>query len=262
MRHRDLGTFKVDNEAKTKPVTNRNLVAGGRTVAHRNFATIFVGGWPTSFGGGGGDDRGHVAEPKSSTPPGPTDLGHTAHRNFATVFLVMLVTAHPLISEGQTVVITGGADASGHTYTWQVRNGGASPIVEVRFPHYRAGLFFPPPGWSSDCTALVHVGAKDEPGVCTARAAAPADGIAPEQFAPFSMQIAPAGAKRGPGEVTVRFADGSEARVAGVELPRQEGLGDKYVSLIALGGVFTIFVMAQAVRKRRRRVRRRVSASP
>ena len=153
-----------------------------------------------------------------------------------------------------SVPITGGADVSGHTYTWQIQNGGVSPIVEVRFPHYRGGLFFPPPGWSNDCTALVHVGAKDEPGVCTARAAAPADGIAPGQSVAFSMQIAPAGAKRGPGEVTVRFADGSETRVAGVELPQQEGLGDKYVSLIALGAVFVIFVAVQAVRKRRQGV--------
>ena len=152
-----------------------------------------------------------------------------------------------------TASITGGADASGHAYTWQVRNDGASPIVEVRFPHYRAGLFFPPPGWSNDCTALVHVGAKDEPGVCTARAAAPADGIASGRSAPFSMQIAAAGAKRGRGEVVVRFADGSETRIAGVELPQQEGLGDKYVSLIALGAVFIIFVAVQAVRKRRLR---------
>lgn len=200
----------------------------------------------------------HRNPPKAKTKPvthrgsgagGGTDV----HRHFAMVFLVMLVTAHSSISEGQTVVITGGADASGHTYTWQVRNGGASPIVEVRFPHYRGGLFFPPPGWSSDCTALVHVGAKDEPGICTARAAAPAGGIAPGQSMAFSMQIAARGAKRGPGEVAVRFADGNETRVAGVELPQQEGLGDKYMSLIALGGVFTIFVIAQAFRKRRRR---------
>ena len=167
-----------------------------------------------------------------------------------------------LVVATPTVVITGGADASGHTYVWQVHHGGASPIVEVRFPHYRCGLFFPPPGWSSACTALVHVGAKDEPGVCTARSPAPAEGIAPGRSVSFTMQIAPAGAKRGPGEVTVRFADGSETRVAGVELPQQEGLGDKYVSLIALGGMFTIFVIAQAVRMRRLRVRRRVNASP
>jgi len=160
------------------------------------------------------------------------------------------------------IVITGGADASGHTYTWQVHNGGILPIIEVRFPHYRGGLFFPPSGWSSDCTGLVHVGAKDEVGVCTARSPAPADGIAPGRSVTFSMQIAPAGAKRGPGEVTVRFADGSETRIAGVELSQREAIGDKNLPLFGLGGAFTIFVIAQAVRERRRRVRRRVNASP
>ncbi|MEK7732337.1 MAG: hypothetical protein AAB363_10825 [Planctomycetota bacterium] len=173
-------------------------------------------------------------------------------RSVAAGFCVALIGPASALADS-AVSITGGADASGHTYTWQVANGGASPIVEVRFPHYRAGLFFPPPGWSNDCTALVHVGAKDEPGVCTARSPAPADGIAPGRSAPFSMQIAADGAKRGRGEVVVRFADGSETRIAGVELPQQEGLGDKYVSLIALGAVFIIFVAVQAVRKRRRR---------
>jgi len=165
----------------------------------------------------------------------------------------MLVTACASVADGQAVVITGGADASGHTYSWQVRNEGASPLVEIHFPHFRGGLFFPPKGWSGDCTALVQVGAKDEPGICTARAPAPADGIAPRQSAPFSMQIASSGAKRGLGEVIVRFADGSEARVAGVELPQREAAGDKNLPLYGLGGLFAIFVIAQAIRKRRRR---------
>jgi len=155
-------------------------------------------------------------------------------------------------AEDLNVTITGGADASGHTYTWRVANPGPSSIVEVRFPHYRAGLFFAPQGWSSECTALVHVGVKDEPGVCTARAGSPGEGIAPGRFATFSMQIAPAGAKRGRGEVTLRFDDGTEMRVGGVELSQAEGLGDKYVSLIGLGLVFMIFILAQAIRKRRK----------
>jgi hypothetical protein len=53
--------------------------------------------------------------------------------------------------------------------------------------------------------------------------------------------------------VTLRFDDGTEMRVGGVELPHAEGLGDKYVSLIGLGLVFMIFILAQAIRKRRRR---------
>ncbi len=155
-------------------------------------------------------------------------------------------------AEDRNVTITGGADASGHTYAWQVANTGDSSIVEVRFPHYRAGLFFAPQGWSTNCTALVHVGVKDEPGVCTARAVSPGEGIAPGRSATFSIQVAPAGAKRGRGEATVRLADGTEMRVGGVELPQAEGLGDKYVSLIGLGAVFMIFIVAQAIRKRRK----------
>jgi hypothetical protein len=162
-----------------------------------------------------------------------------------------------------TVAIVGGADATGTTYTWQVKNDGVSPIVEVRFPHSHRALFFPPGGWSSDCTALDPVGTRQEPGVCAARAPSPADGIAPGRSATFSMQIAPASAKRGLGEVVVRVADDNEIRVAGVELPRQEAASDKNLPLFGLGGVFAIFVIAQAVRKkRRRRVRRRVNASP
>lgn len=193
---------------------------------------------------------GEVESDFDSRPPRPKPKA-TLRRWFVPAAYSALIVA--AAANGAEVVITGGADASGHTYTWQVHNGGASPIVEVSFPHYRAGLFFAPPNWSIDCTALVNVGVKDEPGVCTARAVAPADRLSPGQSVAFSMQIASAGAKRGPGEVTVRFADGNETRVAGVELPQQEGLGDKYMSLIALGGVFTIFVIAQAVRNRRRR---------
>jgi len=33
-------------------------------------------GWPTSSGGGERDDHGQDADRKSSTPPGPKDLGH------------------------------------------------------------------------------------------------------------------------------------------------------------------------------------------
>jgi len=65
------------------------------------------------------------------------------------------------------------------------------------------------------------------------------------------VQIPPGGAKRGIGEVIARAADGNEIRVGGVELPQQEGLGDKYVSLIALGAVFIVFVAVRAVRKGR-----------
>ncbi len=162
-----------------------------------------------------------------------------------------MFSASPSVARGQTATITGGADASGKTYTWQIANTGASRMVEARFPHYRATLFFPPVGWSSDCTGLVRPGFKEESGVCSARATDPGDGIAPGRSASFSMQVTAAGTKRGPAEAVIRFADGSESVVKGVELPLREGIGDKYVSLIALGAAFIIFVAVRTLRKRR-----------
>ncbi len=166
-------------------------------------------------------------------------------------FLALVLTGRAFAAD-QPARIVGGADAFGNTYTWQVHNNGPSPIVEVRIPHYRAVLFYPPQGWSSDCTALVHEGAGNDPGVCTARVEAPADGIAAGRSCSFSMQVAPGGAKKGSGQVTVKFADASETRVAGVELPQREEAGDMYLPLLGLGGVFAVFVIAQAVRKLRR----------
>lgn len=176
-------------------------------------------------------------------------------RRFKLCFLVTLLMVYPRFSYGQTAVITGGADVSGHNYSWQVRNSGAQPIVEIRFPHFRTGLFFPPSGWSSDCTSPMQVGATGEPGVCTTRATASGDAISPGRSLAFSMRITSGGVKRGPGEVTVRFADGSETRVAGVELPQPEAAGDKNLPLLGLGGVFAILLIVQAVRNRRRRAR-------
>jgi hypothetical protein len=72
------------------------------------------------------------------------------------------------------------------------------------------------------------------------------------------MQIAARGAQRGPGQVIVRFADGTETIVSGVELPQPETVGDKYLSLIGLGLVFAVAVVVREwhVRRKSRGLRR------
>ncbi|MGB2985820.1 MAG: hypothetical protein WBE26_08045 [Phycisphaerae bacterium] len=153
------------------------------------------------------------------------------------------------------VTITGGADASGQNYTWTVTNKHTSPIVYVEFPHYHAGLFFAPKGWSTESTALVRVGYKDEPGVCIAKSDSPTAGISAGQSVTFRMGIAPLPTRRGKGTVRVRFADGTEAGVTGVELPQPEVIGDKYAPLIGLGAIFLVWMVVRTVRgaKTRRR---------
>ncbi len=172
-----------------------------------------------------------------------------------TIACLAVLVARPAYAQPAPVTISGGADASGHKYSWTVTNGASTPIVELSFPHYRAGLFFPPPGWSSECTGLVSVGAKDEPGQCTARANSPSDALAPGRSLAVQMQIAPAGARRATGTVTVLFADGTPSAVPDVELPTRESVGDKYLSLIGLTALFVAFLAIDAVRRRRRRPR-------
>jgi hypothetical protein len=132
-----------------------------------------------------------------------------------------------------------------------VTNLHTSPITEASFPHYHAMLFFAPKGWTSESTFLVNVGVEDRPGVCTARAVSPADAIVPRGSATFSMQVSTRGTRRGRGTVQLRFADGAEIVVPNVELPVPEGLGDRYVPLIGLGGIAAAFIVVRALRRRR-----------
>lgn len=196
------------------------------------------------------------------------DLPHQRRRR-PTILPLVAWTACCLYGNGRLAeaqspkaTITGGADASGQKYTWTVTNEYTSPIVYVEFPHYRAGLFFAPEGWSIETTGLVGVGDGKQQGVCSASVESPGAGIRPGETATYSMQIAPLATSRGRGTVYVRFADGTEARIAGVELPQRENVGDKYTPLIGLAAIFIIWVLVRAKgkAKRRRRVVSETSA--
>lgn len=147
------------------------------------------------------------------------------------------------------VEISGGADASGHQYTWKITNRSQVPIVAVDIPHYRATLFFPPDGWTQDCTFLVNVGVKSSPGVCSAKAEPVQGAIRPGRSLEFKMQVGDR-TVRGGGEVVVYFQNGEQTRIGGVELPIREPSGDQMVPLIGMGVAFLVFILAG---KRRRR---------
>lgn len=153
------------------------------------------------------------------------------------------------------VRITGGVDDTLQNYEWTVFNEYDSPIVWIQFPHERADLFRTPEGWDQKTTHLVNVGVPDVPGTCTALVESPSDGIAPNRSAQFGMRIATLGARPEPGVVRVRFADGEEISVGGVEVPtKPEEVNSAYYTL-GFAVIFVIVVGVGIYRQQRRRKR-------
>lgn len=174
-----------------------------------------------------------------------------ANPRFACLMVLLAGSATAYAGE-PAVTISGGADPTGHQYTWTVTNKHFSEIVRIAFPHYRADLFFAPKGWRTDeSTFIVNVGVPDRPGVCVARAKSPGAGLRPDASATFRMQIAAAGAQRRRGTVLVRFADGTEAHVPDVELPQRAQASERYITLIALGSVVVVWLAVRSLRRRK-----------
>lgn len=184
----------------------------------------------------------------------PNDMPHRHHRVRSTAALGLLALLLAGADDVPRVTITGGADATGQNYEWRVRNNSNSRIVEVVFPHYHADMFIVPDPevWKRECTNLSVAGAKNagEPGTCRAWVTNKQRGIAPGFDAVFRMRIARVGAQHRPGQVIVRFADGTQTTVSGVEVPSRPTFGERYVMAIGMGLVFLLIVWSQMRRRR------------
>lgn len=150
------------------------------------------------------------------------------------------------------VKITGGADEVGHNYQWRVTNQSNSPIVRIEFPHYGADLFHAPPDWTQGTQKemnLVNVGWEDEPGVCFATM--PGPGLLPGATAEFGMRISSRGALKGEGTVRIQFADGTWAKIPGVELPVMPTRTSPYLGVVAMGAMLLVFIIVRESRRRK-----------
>jgi len=173
------------------------------------------------------------------------------------VFLLALVLATPAAVAGpeSKVRIEGGFDPESHSYRWTVHNQAASPIVFAAFPQQQADLFTGPPGWEVKGREGEEA-LRNSSGALMFSAQAPtgAPGIAPGRSGEFEMRIKPKKSPtRGRGEVWVRFADGSETWIGGVEVPLPPTASSKYLRLIALAILFAAFVAGRTLWNRRRR---------
>jgi hypothetical protein len=149
------------------------------------------------------------------------------------------------------VEITGGRDETGQFYRWVVRNLSDSPIVFVEFPHYRADTFFAPEEWRKEFINRVgDPNATGPGGVCRASTDDPRVAITRGRAAEFGMRLARGGANRGRGTVVVRFLDGAEVKLAGVELPGPPSIVDR---LAVPGGLAVILLILWAMQRLRSR---------
>jgi hypothetical protein len=157
------------------------------------------------------------------------------------------------VGNGPAVTITGGSEPTGRTYTWTITNQSSSPIVSIEFRHYHGNVFVPAQGWSADGSTFREGGGwRGQEAKCVGRAMSAEVAIGPGESGEFQLLMDVAGAPRGTGEMKLGLADGTTAVVAGVELPREPSISDTYVSLIGLGGIFGLWLVFQAVRRRRR----------
>jgi cbb3-type cytochrome oxidase subunit 3 len=164
------------------------------------------------------------------------------------------ITASTARAEGSRVVITGGADETEHNYTWNVTNRSTSRIVRIELPHFAASLFSAPDNWKQGTPAemnLVRLGWNSNPGLCWTEPTAGNPGVGPGMTAVFSMQIAAVGALRAPGTVTVKFADGTQVQVAGVQLPTQPVKTSPWTALFGMGLIFVLFIVYRERSKRK-----------
>ncbi|MCP4250590.1 MAG: hypothetical protein GY778_26405 [bacterium] len=157
-------------------------------------------------------------------------------------------------SDDLLVQMTGGAAPNGEEYAWTVTNLNRSPIVGLTIPCYRAGMFRAPARWTARKEAAQDA-AVAEPGtqVYVFAATSPAAHIAWKQSGEFAIRLKPgASVQRTPGNVHIRFADGTDTVLLGIELPQPESAAEKQVWIIGLATMFAVFIGVQIIRHRRR----------
>lgn len=136
-------------------------------------------------------------------------------------------------------------------YQWTVINRADKVITEVIIPHYHGDLFITPREWSQQCTYLVNVGVPDKPGTCRAFVESERDGIRRGGRTTFELRIARSGAREGRGDITLRFADGSETTVSNIIVPTTPHYSEHFLGPIALG-VLLLAAIGYEMRRRRR----------
>lgn len=160
----------------------------------------------------------------------------------ATLLCMVLGASRGAMAQEPLVTIEGGAlPNNSQMYEWKVTNHHTSPIVFIHFPHYYSDSFFAPAEWKPEWKNQMKAGADDAPGWVQASVADPTRGIPPRGSVTFGVRQSRGGSfLPRPGEVTVRFADGTTKVVANVELPTETSMLERNAMGIGLAVIFVI----------------------
>ncbi|MCB9867342.1 MAG: hypothetical protein H6816_12005 [Phycisphaerales bacterium] len=169
------------------------------------------------------------------------------------VALVAVGLAAPVVRAEETVTVEGDTLPDNPAeFRWTVTNHSGSNIVMFKAPRFLASITLPPPGWSGE----ILKGTTDRNGEAVFRADSPAAGIWPGRSLSFEvhdLRRMRVGRTKRPLTVEIGRADGTQETVAGVLCPAEESFLAQNIPLIGLASMFGIFLLIQAVRKRRKK---------
>jgi len=137
-------------------------------------------------------------------------------------------------------------------FRWTITNKSRASIVRFSAPRFMEELVVPPDGWNGEITKSATDNSRGVQFTVAESKAA----IQPGQSLVFQIQdMRPmrTGRTKAPQNVVIGLLDGSEVTIPNVLCPAGESPLVRNLNLIALGAMFAIFLLVQAIRTRRRK---------
>jgi hypothetical protein len=139
-------------------------------------------------------------------------------------------------------------------FEWLVTNRSSTPITRFKTQHFLGTVVVPPEGWvESAMTGNISRQQKRENGILEFTAGPGNPGIPPGREQAFRTRIHHTWSRYVvPRTVEVDFAGGRTVQVSGVLCPAKSPFLRENYPVVGLGAMFAIFLVVQAIRRRRR----------
>ena len=175
---------------------------------------------------------------------------------FTLCMAIVAGDAQTAYAQRDPVTIQGGRQQENRqVWRWTVTNRSQSPIVYMRFPHFRGDIFsYPKDRWNEEITNRNEVGMVPRNGTFILRAKDPSTGLQPGQPLEIGIQVAAKGAFSVLRDVEIRFADGTTVTVPDVDCPQEQPIWERNILLLGFGAMFLVLVIYRSLKGRRLKV--------